>query len=106
MLVIPLQALPNQSVTALLGQQNCIIDVYQKYTGLYCDLYSNDVLVRGGIICLNSNRIVREEYLNFGGDLIFYDLQGQTDPVYTGLGGRYQLLYLEPSDLTTLGLAA
>jgi hypothetical protein len=51
------------------------------------------------VICLNLVRIVRSLYLGFSGDLCFLDTQGSTDPVYTGLGTRYQFLYLEKQDL-------
>jgi hypothetical protein len=43
--------------------------------------------------------MVRETYLGFIGDLSFTDTQGTSDPVYTGLGSRFVLLYLEASDL-------
>lgn len=99
MLVIPLQALPNQVVTVSLANQTCQISVYQLSPGLFCNVYVNNVLVVAGVICQNINRIVREAYLGFIGDLIFMDLQGDTDPYYTGLGSRFQLLYLEAQDL-------
>jgi hypothetical protein len=97
--VIPLQALPSQDVEVQLGNQICQINVYQKLRSVYLDLYVNDALIIGGVICQNLNRIVRDLYLGFVGDLCFIDNQGDTDPVYTGLGSRYNLLYLTPSDL-------
>jgi hypothetical protein len=33
-------------------------------------------------------------------------MQGTTDPVWTGLGSRYQLVYLTAADLTTQGFSA
>lgn len=106
MLIIPIQPLPNQLMSVVLAGQNCKINVYQKFTGLFFDLFVNDDLVIGGVICENGNRIVRSKYLGFIGDFIFYDVLGNSDPYYTGLGGQYQLLYLEASDLDTLGLVA
>lgn len=101
MLVIPLQAVPNQTVTVNLDGQVCQLNVYQKSTGLFIDLLVDNVLIIGGVICENMNRIVRSIYLGFSGDLAFSDSQGSSDPDYTGLGpgGRYSLLYLEPADL-------
>jgi hypothetical protein len=97
--VIPLQALPSQSPEVQLGNQICQINVYQKLGAMYLDLYVNNALIIGGVICQNLNRIVRDLYLGFVGDVCFIDNQGDTDPVYTGLGTRYSLLYLTPSDL-------
>jgi hypothetical protein len=43
--------------------------------------------------------------VGFIGDLIFIDTQGTSDPNYTGLGSRFLLAYLSPTDLATLGLS-
>lgn len=99
MQVIPLQPVPSQVVTCLLGSQACKIAVSQKNTGMLVDLYVNDALVIGGVIAENVNRIVRSVYLGFIGDIAFIDLQGTSDPEYTGLGTRYQLVYLSESDI-------
>ena len=101
--IIPLNALASQTVQAQLAGQACTINVYQKSTGLYVDLLVNNVLIIGGVIGQNLNRIVRDSYLGFIGDLCFIDNQGSTNPYYTGLGptasSRYNLLYLTTSDL-------
>ena len=99
MVIIPLQAVPSQAVSVTLGTQISQINVYQKLPGLFIDLYVDNVLVIGGVICQNLNRIVRSAYLGFSGDLAFIDNQGDTDPVFTGLGTRYSLAYLSPADL-------
>jgi hypothetical protein len=118
MQIIPLQAVPSQTVNVSLAGQSCTIDVYQKgilppFTPadatspnvallpavVYLDLYVANVLIVGGVRCMNGVAIVRYDYLGFTGDLAFYDTQGATDPVYTGLGGRYVLAYLSPGDI-------
>ena len=101
MQVIPVQSVPSQTLTVVLGNQTCSINVYQRLYGLYLDLTSNDVLILGGQICQNLNFIVRSLYLGFSGDLAFYDTQGARDPDYTGLGSRYQLLYLTAAEVAT-----
>lgn len=105
MKVIPLQVVPSQTLTVNLGGQACRINIYQKLTGLYCDLYVNDVLIIGGVICENLNRIVRDAYLGFVGDLAFTDNLGLTDPTYKGFAAQYSFLYLELADMQALGLA-
>jgi hypothetical protein len=62
--------------------------------GAFVDLYVNNVLIIGSAIGQNLNRIVRSVYLGFAGDLVFFDTAGDADPVYSGLGSRWQLLYL------------
>jgi hypothetical protein len=99
MLIVPLQAVPNQTVNIQLAGQNCNINVYQKSTGLFFDLYVGNVLVIAGVICQNLNRIVRSLYLGFIGDFWFADTQGSDDPISTGLGARFELQYIEASDL-------
>jgi hypothetical protein len=101
MQIIPLQAVPNQTLTVVLGNQNCRINVYQKFFGLFVDLSIGSTPIVRGIIAQQANRIVRYAYLGFVGDLAFFDTQGTSDPVYTGLGSRYQLVYLEAADLVT-----
>ena len=99
MQVIPLQVVPSQTLQVQLSGQNCAINVYQLSTGIFIDLYVSNTLIIGGVIGQDRNLIVRDLYLGFIGDLCFMDTQGTQDPVYTGLGGRYQLCYLDTFDL-------
>lgn len=91
--IVPLQATQNQTVQAYLGGQNCTIRCYQLRYGFFVDLYLNNVIVRRGMEALNLNRIVRDKYLGFVGDLFFYDTQGDFDPQYSGVGSRFLLMY-------------
>ena len=99
MLAIPLNAVPSQNLNVTLDGQLCQLSVYQKNSGLYINVSINNVLIIGGVLCLDRNRIVRDAYLGFVGDLGFIDTQGTNDPTYDGLGDRYQLIYLEAADL-------
>lgn len=106
MQIIPLVATPSQTLTINLANQPCTIDVITKSTGLFLNLYVNDALIIGGVICENANRIVRTAYLGFLGDLVFFDThQPPTDPDYTGLGSRFLLCYLSQAELAALGLS-
>ena len=104
MQAVPVQAVPSQTLTAVLGNQNCQINIYQKQGVVYLDLYVNNEPIVNARQCENANRIVRYAYLGFIGDLIWQDTQGQTDPVYSGMGTRYILQYLSASDLSALVL--
>lgn len=99
MLTIPVQPVPNQVLQVSLSNQACSIELTQFQYGLFMNVSVSGTLIIGGVICQNLNRIVRDTYLGFDGDFAFYDTQGTSDPIYTGLGSRWLLLYLSPSDL-------
>jgi hypothetical protein len=106
MQIIPLQSIPAQTIVIGLNNQQCQINVYQKSTGLFLDLYKSSTsfsstynLVVSGVICENLVRIVRDAYLGFTGDLCWFDQQGSNDPTYDGIGSRYLLCYLLPGEI-------
>ena len=108
MQVVPLAAVPSQTITASLGGQTCQINVYGKTVGanvspnaeqVYLDLYVENALIIAGVVCLNGVRIVRDAYLGFSGDLAMFDTLGDADPVYAGLGTRFVLVYYAASEL-------
>lgn len=102
MLQIPIQDTYNQTFSCTINNQYCKLNLYQKtFQGsnqLYCDLYINDSLILGGVVCQDRNRIVRDSYLGFVGDLMFVDQQGISDPISPGLNSRYLLLYIFPKE--------
>lgn len=97
--IVPTKSIPSQFFSVVLGNQNCVIAVYQKAPGMFLDLTVGGAPVVQGVLCHDRVRLVREHYLGFIGDLTFIDTQGVLDPVYTGLGARFQLVYLTPADL-------
>jgi hypothetical protein len=105
---IPLRAVPSQTLSVQLGNQSCQINVFQRFFGLFIDLYSNNDLIVAGVQCENMNRIVRNGYFGFSGDLTFYDQQTDDnglglDPEYRGLGDRYLLIYLTEEEMEAVG---
>lgn len=100
MQVIPVQAIANQTLTCQLGNQSVLINLYQKATGLFADVLLNGVIVKSGVLCLNGVKWIRDLYLGFSGDLVFFDQSGAgQDPTYTGLGSQFVLYYYTPTDL-------
>jgi hypothetical protein len=69
------------------------------FDALYADLYVNNAPVVNGVVCQNLNRVVRDDYLGFIGDLMFQDTQGTSDPLSPGLGTRFLFCYLEANDV-------
>ena|ERR1700721_4850580 len=132
MLIVPVQPVANQTLNVVLGGQAVTLNVYQKSVGLFMDVLVNAIPIITGVLCENFNRIVRDLYLGFTGDLLWIDNQAQpvipaptttpvavgpgsgsmatliptvvgSDPVYTGLGSRYSLAYLTEADLAGFG---
>jgi hypothetical protein len=100
MLQVPLAAVASQTLSIVLDGQAAQIAVYVKSTGLYFDLLKDGVPIVNTRIVRNQTRILLDaQYLGFTGDFCFVDTQGTSDPSYDGLGSRYQLIYLEASDL-------
>jgi hypothetical protein len=105
--IVPLQAVENQTLYITLNNQNVQINVYQKNTGLFIDLYpaaQGSAPIIAGVLCQNLRLIVISAYLGFIGDLTFFDNQGTSDPFWTGLGSRYSLIYLAPGDIPSNSL--
>lgn len=100
--IVPLQAFASQQVQVQLNGQAVTLNIFQQAYGLYVDVFVGATAIIQGVIAENLNRIVRSTYLGFQGDLAFWDTQGTEDPIYTGLGTRWQLVYIDPTDLATL----
>lgn len=99
MLIIPLLAEKHQTFSTTLGSQNCEFAVYQKSTGLYIDVIVDGAPLVYGMLCRDRVKLIRHEYLRFDGELFFADISGRKDPEYSGLGGRYQLIYVAADEL-------
>jgi hypothetical protein len=119
MQLVPLSANPDTTLQIVLGGQNCsirvrtldgyaIADDASLDTGAQYLMFSLDVSgvsITVNQNCLNLKRLlINRQYLGFVGDFMFVDTQPPAgtlgeDPQYTGLGTRWQLVYLEAADL-------
>lgn len=120
MQIVPLTPSPSSTLQIVLAGQNCSIalrtldgyatsdsvdlSVGQPYIAFTLDV--SGVSITRFQSCLNLKRLlINRQYLGFIGDFIFVDTQpdpvtGPADPQWAGLGDRWQLIYLEASDLT------
>lgn len=99
-LIIPTQPVPAQTLDVLLDNQATTLEIRQLSTGLYINILVNAVEIVGFTICRNLDRIVRNSYLGFVGDLTFMDNTGaDRDPNYLGLGTDFSLVYLTEAEL-------
>lgn len=94
--VIPLGAVPAQTLRVALGGQNCRINLFQKGADVFLDLYAGNAPIVLGRLCRDRVTLTPERYTGFAGDLFFKDTVGVSDPDYTGLGSRYTLNYMAP----------
>lgn len=106
MQTIPLQPVPSQQVQIVLGGQTCAISLYVKNQCMFFDLAVNGTQFCYAVQCANLVSLVPTSYLGFTGWITIIDTQGTSNPVYTGLGSRWQMLYLTQEDLVTYGIAS
>ena len=90
---IPLLSTPAQSLKVKLDGQNCEIRVYYRFGSTYLDLVCNGVQVVTGVICRDGQNIIQIAQNAFAGQLLFLDMLGASDPLYTGFGERWRLFY-------------
>ena len=103
---IALQSVPSQQTQVVLDGQSCAISVYVKNQSMFLDLSVNGVQIAYAVQCKNLVSLVPTSYLGFSGWLMFFDTQGTDDPIYTGLGMRWVMLYLDLADLEAYGVAS
>ncbi len=101
---IPTPAVPSSTLTINLASQSCQIEL--RTLGLDTDAHLYFSLSVAGVpivttrVCRNLQRLLLDaKYKGFQGDFAFIDTQGDADPVYTGLGTRWVLVYLLASEL-------
>lgn len=93
---LPVKPEPNQRFSVVLDDQNCTIELYQRFDHLYANVFVDDNPVILGAVCLDRAVITMIDQNKFRGDLYFMDNLGTNDPQWEGLGERYSLLYAPP----------
>jgi hypothetical protein len=96
--IIPVQPIANQTFSCVLDNQQCVIALETTDYGLFASVSYNGIAVATGRLCLDRTDINSARYLGMPQALFFADLQGQSDPVYTGFGTQYLLVYGNPAD--------
>ena len=98
--VIPLSAVPAQTLNVVLDGQNCTISIYWRQTHLYLDLAVGSTIICTGWICQNKANVLQVPVRGFNGSLHFWDVEGDRAPQWENLGSRYFLVFvLENEDL-------
>lgn len=96
MQVIPLQRIPNQKLSVVLGGQNCVITIAQKGRYMYITLECEGRTVRQGMLCLCGIDLMQYPTPYFNGVLYFGDVKNKNGiPDFNEFGDRYILFYSE-----------
>lgn len=96
MKTIALSATPSQAFeTQLAPDRNAKITLRWLADRLY---FSLDGVVTNRVCRDRQRLLVDAQYHEFGGDFMFVDTQGADDPVWSGLGSRYVLVYLNDGE--------
>lgn len=103
-LQVPLAAVPAQTLSVVLDQQNCQISFRTLDGTLYFSLSVDDSPIVKNHACRDRARmLLASRYFGFRGDFVFVDTQGETQPEYTGLADRYVFLYLTEAEIDAAG---
>jgi hypothetical protein len=95
--IVPLPQSANATFSAVLDGQEAIFNLTTTDFGLFADVVYNGVPVINARLCLDRVDINPRRYNGMPQALFFADTQGTTDPIFTGFGSRYLLVYGEPS---------
>lgn len=96
---IPLSPIPAQSLKVKLAEQNCVIRVYYRFGSTYMDVTVGGTVVCTGAICRDRQSIIQIANNDFSGQILFVDMLGASDPLYTGFGERWRLFYKAASEI-------
>lgn len=103
MIICPLNATPNQEFNIVLNEQNCTIQLRQLDKHIYFSLWLDSDLIIENAICLPAQWILQYAREKFSGNFLMLDTgsgdQPQSEANYSGLGDRYQLIYLSADEV-------
>jgi hypothetical protein len=83
----------------VLAGQNCKLNVFQKSTGVYLNVFLNNSPIVLAGICRDRVRVIRTNYQGFVGDFGFVDTQGVSKPDYRLFGTRFILAYVDADEI-------
>ena len=91
---IQLQQIPSQDFYINLKEQDCTLKISQKKGKTFATLYKKDKPIFKGILIHSFQGFKPANYLDFDGDLVFFDLYGSDDPDFNKYNDRFELNYL------------
>lgn len=104
---IPLNAIPNQSFSALLDNQRYVVTIKTIANGVTIASVSiNGALVVDSVRCVANRLMIPYRYLEGAGGNFFLGSDGDTLPDYTQFGVTQTLYYFTNAELVALRAAA
>jgi len=91
--VIPISAVPNQKVNAVLNGQNCSFFLREMDGRQYLSLSIDGELVFANTLMVDRIPLKKYDYLPFIGDVASVDKQGTSDPDWKEWNTRFFLIY-------------
>lgn len=85
----------SQVINTPVGNAVATFALSQKGGSLFADVALAGNTVAAGVAILDGVPIINNAYSGFPGDVAIVDTQGSTKPNYTGLGSRYQLVWVQ-----------
>lgn len=92
-LEVPLSALPSQELSLVLGNQDVTVRVLTRGDYLYLDVLKESEPVILGQLIVTGQNLLPAGLSDFTGNFQMVDVNGDSAPVYTGLGVQFRLLY-------------
>lgn len=91
---IPLSAIPSQSLSIILNNQDCSIALYARGKNYYFDLSVSGKALYQGVLVQVGQNLTPYEYIGFIGAIGLIDMDGKNDPPnYKEFGNRFVLIY-------------
>lgn len=94
--IIPLDAVPSQSVAVTLAGQAVVITIAtleDTDSRQYFSLSLNGTTICQSVLMVNASPIVRAAYTGLIGDFAVIDTQGDAAPTWQGWGTRWYLVF-------------
>lgn len=101
-MTIPLDPVPSQSFQIVLDNQDCEIDLLFRGNNFFVNLIVDGTIVQQGAIVHDAVSIITRPNNIFSGAIAVIDTQGDDDPLYSGLGTRWQMVYFSTDDLLSM----
>lgn len=99
MITVPLIPIASQTLEIILDNQEVTLSVYQRNERLFADITVGIQPVLVGAICVNLQAINTFKSPYFTGKLLFVDTLGNEAPYYTGLGSRFELVFVSAAEI-------
>lgn len=84
---------PSQVLRAQLAGQAVQIALTQKRTGLFADVLAGGTQIAAGVLCRDGVPILPMSGSLFPGNIALFDTLGSADPIFSGLGDRFHLVW-------------